>query len=171
MSNVFYVINEYETFNNEKPTHAWEVIGKFNTEKEANQVALDMNFKEFCENKPFRWNVNDKKKITSESSNSDKVSVVKYVLENIHSKTGARQTNQYWGRGYFSLGDKDIKLRHNTRKIENINDYLIDKPSEPESDSEDETESESEDEYTEDEDSSDNNSNASEDDIESHDES
>lgn len=122
----YYVIHEYERYNCESPTHAWEVVGKYNTEKEAQQVALDMNFKEFCENKPYRWSKEwFKKKVTSESSNSDKVAIVKYVIENIHNTTGARKTNQYWGRGYFSLGDDSIKLRHNTKKIENIKDYLI----------------------------------------------
>ena len=79
----WFVIHEYETYNDSIPTHAWYVVNKYKTKEEAELIALDMNFDKYCNDMPERYknirakelNVNEKYRIVVISVQSRNLSI------------------------------------------------------------------------------------------------
>lgn len=117
----FHLLYEYETYMDEDPRHAWYLVGTFQTKKEAEDKALDVNFAEFCEDKIFRWGAGKPSKTTNLSA-KEKLNIVSKVLKNINMKTGSR--NEYFGKGAFILSSNDFNPKNNVKHIDDIAVYL-----------------------------------------------
>lgn len=168
---VWYIINEYETFASEEPTHAWRVMKECQNKRDADKEALELNFDEFCKDKSHRWPEKYRKKSSTSLTTEEKKQIVAHVLININDRTGSQ--NQYWGRGYYIVSSDKLKIRKNTKKIADIHSLIQgDELSEAERSEEDERSeaaaesSDSEDEQHEGEEQRENNDEQSEGDEE-----
>lgn len=110
----WFVIHEYETYNDSEPTHAWYVVGKYKTKEEAELIALDMNFDKYCNDMPERY-----KNIRAKELNvNEKYRIVVKTFNNIHKKVGS--ANQWRGIGFYIISDDRIKVRNGVKNIKDI---------------------------------------------------
>lgn len=93
MANIqWYVINEYETFNQAEPHHAWTLLGVHNNKKDAELQALEINFDLYAKNYRERWPITVEK-----PSRDEKYKIVCHIIKNINAKTGS--ANNWLGTG------------------------------------------------------------------------
>lgn len=117
---VWYVIQEYETFLQDKPFHNWKLIKKCESKDSAENLALKLNFDEYCKGKEGRYppELTNGNKITKKV----KYNIVMYVLKNINKKTGSK--NSYWGTGFYIIDDSRIIIDDNEH-ITDLKELLI----------------------------------------------
>lgn len=108
---MWFVIHEYETYNNEEPVHAWTVLDRKKTKKEAEEAAVELNYKYYCENFPERYPELNKK-------SAPKNKIVKYVLNNINSKTGSE--NGKFGTGIWIIDASKYNLNEKQTYFTNL---------------------------------------------------
>ena len=118
---VWYVIQEYETYNEKVPNHAWKLIKTCKDKASAEKTALDFNFEEYCKGKDGRYPPEIKPK-TTRIDKDTKYKIVVHVLKNINSKTGS--SNGHWGTGFYIIDDSRIKLEDDATYIPNIKELL-----------------------------------------------
>lgn len=132
---MWLVFHEYETFQHTTPLHAWSYVDSAKTKEEAAKIALEMNFKTYCESLFNRFPPNHARK--NPTSQSDKHKIVSYILKNIQEKSTSENT--YYGIGYFIIEEKQFNLKRAELKssphITDIKQYLI-RPKKEESDKE-----------------------------------
>lgn len=136
---MWFVIYEYEIYNNTKPIHQWTCVGTHQHKDKAIAQALEENFNQFCKNQVGRWPLEFKGKKTL--SSKDKEKIVSFVLNNINSKTGSE--NDWNGTGYWIVSNEEFKLPENKQNGELIDDifmYFEDSEGDNEGDNEDDNE-------------------------------
>lgn len=122
----WYVIHEYETYDQDEPFHAWLVCGTFESKAKAELSALEQCFNEYCNNKPHRWLMTDQRKFKEPENikQEDKIRIVRQVISNIGDRTSS--TNQYWGIGFYVISSDKLKVNKNVVKINNIHKNIKD---------------------------------------------
>lgn len=91
----WYVVNEYETFNNPEPKHAWTLIGVHVNKKDAELQALDVNFDLYAKNYRERWP--KEMKSLEKPTRDERYKIVCHIIKNINAKTGS--VNNWLGTG------------------------------------------------------------------------
>jgi len=122
---IWYVIHEYETYDDKEPHHTWLVSDKCESKAKAELSALAMSFDEYCANKPHRWRLTDQRKVPENLTQDDKIRIVRHVISNIGERTASE--NQYWGIGFYIIDNLKLKVNKNVVKITNIHNNIIDK--------------------------------------------
>jgi hypothetical protein len=146
---MWYVIQEYETYNDKKPNHFWRVHHEYKNKQDAEKAALKLNFDEFCKGKPARY---PHIAVQEHYDTKTVYKIIEHVLTNINSKTGSK--NRYFGTGYWIINSDRITIKPDTVDIPNIRELLTAeelKAREPEESESDESSSSSETESEKDE--------------------
>lgn len=117
---MWFVIYEYEIYNDTKPSHQWTCVGVHQHKDKAIAQALEENFNQFCRNQTGRWPPEFKSK--KSLSPKDKEKIVEFVLNNINNKTGSE--NDWNGTGYWIVSDETLKLPEDKQSGELIDDLF-----------------------------------------------
>jgi hypothetical protein len=110
---MWLVVHEYETYCHDEPVHAWTVLDSKKTKKEAEEVAINLNYKYYCENFPHRWQGKLDK-------NAQKPKIVKFVLNNINSKTGS--DNGKFGTGIWIIDSSKFNIDPEKKHITSLDE-------------------------------------------------
>lgn len=106
---MWLVIHEYETYCHSEPVHAWHILDRKETKKEAEERAIELNYKYYCENYQGRY---------PNQKDTSKKKIVQFVLKNINSKTGSR--NGKFGTGIWILDQKKYNLDPNVDHFDSL---------------------------------------------------